>query len=747
MHAASIKGQCVGSRTDRERGSRRSWSLVALSFHYLRRYRGRSLVALLTMLVDTAFTIAFYFGMKVLIDAAVHGDDAYTLVRTLAELAGFFLVATLANLARESLQSTVEVRLADDLRVAMLNHLQHLGLDFYLRTRPTDLFARFSVDVTTIKKALTGAFATVIRYAIQLVAVCVLLAYLDWRLAAIVVLALGMVMAMVRVVVRWSSQQAAGYMRDTEDVLTAIQEATSGLLVLKVFRGQGTMLASMKAKLDQIAPGGVRAGLLGRLMTRVIESGVAMIQLLVGGIGVLGVSRHTISVGTLAAFLGLLTVSGSSLIRIALGLPEWLASAEAMRRVADIFDERPRVVDEPDAVALPRFSEEIRFADVSFSYPGEEQALRHMTLTIAAGQSVAFVGRNGAGKSTLLALLLHLWDPSDGRITVDGHDLRAMTQDSWHAQVGVVFQETLLFNRSVRDNICLDRPASDEEIEAVARAAQVHDVIINLPNGYNTVIGEHGGRLSGGQSRRLVLARALLHDPAVLVLDEATASLDPTSEAAFAEAVQRMAGRRTIVSVTHRLAAVIDADCIFVMDKGSIVEQGTHEELLGLDGVYRGMWDKQTGFVVDEAGRRARVTAQRLRLIPLFASLDERYLATLADQFETERYDAGQTIIEQGDAGEMFYLMVRGSAQVLLTHRGEERYLDTLQDGDYFGEMALLADIPRTATVRAATSCLLLALRRYDFQDLLNSVPDVRVAINQLVKVREQRISALNEQS
>ncbi len=728
-------------------GKVRPLALAALSLRFLRPYRRQDLLVLLTMVVDATFTIAFYFGMKVLIDAALRGAERAALAQILAGLAAFFVAATLANLARERLQAEVEVRLTNDLRLALLNHLQRQAPDFYVRTSASDLTAQFSGDIAAVRGALARAFPAVVRYGLQLVTVCLLLLALEWRLACIVALALALVLGLARAVADRAAALGPRYTRDDAAMLTVIQEGIADHLVLEVFGLQSATLARVRKSMARLAPVGIRAGLLGRLIARVLESGVALIQLMVGTFGVLGVSQHALSVGTLAAFLGLLGVLGSSLVRIAIGLPDWLSAEGSLQRLAAVRAEGPGGREMPGAVALPRIAHAIQFADVGFRYPGGPFTVRHISLTIQVGQSVAFVGRNGSGKSTLLALLLRLWDPDEGAITVDGHDLRAVAINSLQSQRGAVFQETFLFNRSVRENIRLGRPATGAEIEAAAAAAQIHDVIAALPGGYDAVVGERGGRLSAGQRQRLALARALLHDPALLLLDEATASLDPAGEAAFEQALRHLAGSRTIVAATHRLTSVIDANRIFVLEQGRLVEQGTHQELVDLGGLYRELWDKQTGFLIDKTGHHARVTTERLRRIPLFATFDEDRLATLPGQFVTIHYDAGQVIIEQGEAGDHFYILVHGAAEVLRTDDGTQRRIDVLQDGDYFGEMALLADVPRTATVRALAACLLLALTRQRFQALLRDAPELRAALSEAASRREQGIAASRERA
>jgi ATP-binding cassette subfamily B protein len=693
--------------------------------------------------VDTTFTIVFYYGVKLLIDAAVAGGDQGMIVRLTAGLGAFYLVTTVANVAREYLLTGVEVRLATDLRLSMLTHLQQLGLDYHQQAQHSDLLARFSTDVTAIKNALTKSLPTVIRYGLQVTAAMVLLFFLEWRLALIVLLALGLTAMAVRILAVRAHRLGPQHTRDQAAVLATVQELITGHLVFKVFGFQRYALERFERQLARLAVSGARDSVHHRMITRAIESAAALTQLIVGAVGVWLIVNQALTVGTLAAFIGLLGVLGTALIRFALGLPDWLSSAGALRRVDALLAERPAVTDAPDATPLPPVAREIRFDRVSFRYADDQFAAHDVSFAISAGQWIALVGRNGSGKSTLLSLMLRLWDPQEGKITIDGHDLRAVTHDSLYAQFGVVFQEVLLLNTTVLENIRLGRPeATDAEVEAAAGAARIHDAIVALPRGYDTIVGEHGRYLSGGQRQRIALARALVRDPRVLILDEATSALDPATETAFNETLEQLTMTHTVIAVTHRLTSVVHADHIFLLDGGRLVEQGTHKDLLALGGVYHNLWNKQAGFIISKDGREARVATQRLRQIPLFGTLDDAHLALLADQFTSVWAGAGQVVIEEGDIGDTFYLIVRGTADVVRMHEGAERRIDTLQDGDYFGEMALLSETSRTATVRARTPCLLLTLARDQFNDLVSSAPDVRRMIDDLVRERLLNIEA-----
>jgi ATP-binding cassette subfamily B protein len=741
--AASRKRRCVPSASVATPATG-PLGLWRRSLSYLRPYRRQSLLVLGAIGIDIAFSLAFNFGVKALIDAAVAQRGQHADVLILAGLAVFFLVSTLSGAGRDALAAGVEARFANDLRLRLAAHLQHLSPGYFLQTQGGDLLSRFTSDLISVKQALTRAFPTAVHRLLQALACLVGLACLDWQLTILTVATLPLALLGPRLLVshalRANDQQAQA----EAQVVSTVQEQIAGQAVIRAFGLQGAMLAAFAQQLAGLAPIGARASILARLMRTITARGITLTSLTVTAAGVLLVFQRDLSVGALVGFVGLLNLFGQALFRLFEVLPDWLAAATSMARLEALFAEQPTVRDRQDAAVLPQIAQEIAFDAVSFGYAGTQRNLHGLSLSIKAGQSVAFVGRSGSGKSTLLSLLLRLYDPDSGAITIDGQDLRSFTQDSLCTQFGVVFQESFLFDRSIGENIRLGRPdATDAEVVAAARAAQIDTLITSLPEGYDTLVGERGGRLSGGQRQRIALARALVRNPAVLILDEATSALDPATEAAFTETLAGLARGRTVISVTHRLRSITQADQVFVLDQGRVIEQGTHEELLHLGGLYRQLWDQQTGFVVGDDGRTAAVTSERLRRIPLFAQADAGLLADLAGRFVAECHAQGSRIIAEGADGDKFYIIVHGTVEVVGRGQdGEEHRYSVRQDGEFFGEIALLANVPRTASVRALTPCLLLSLARKDFHTLLQRATGLRATVEQLAAQRMKNVAA-----
>ncbi len=360
---------------------------------------------------------------------------------------------------------------------------------------------------------------------------------------------------------------------------------------------------------------------------------------------------------------------------------------------------------------------------------------------------MALVGPSGSGKSTILNLILRFYDPQQGHVIFDELDLRDAALESVRGQMGIVFQDNVLFNVSVGENIRLGKlNATNTEVVEAAKEAEIHDFILSLPEGYDTVVGERGSRLSGGQRQRMAIARALLRNPAILLLDEATSALDPRTEAAINATLARIARGRTTISVTHRLSSVVTADRIYVLDQGALVEQGTHRELLQRGGLYAQLWREQSGGAVVPA-QEAGTEVSRLQRIPLFAALDPELLAAFAKHLMLERHAAGEVIIKQGDIGDKLYLIVRGQVEVVASDTsGQQRLMAVLWAGDHFGEMALLYDMRRTATVRARTPVQLYSLSKEDFNTLLASVPGTHDQLEQTVIKRAQLTGQLGPQ-
>jgi ATP-binding cassette subfamily B protein len=691
------------------------------------------------ILVHVVFDTILPLGYKWLIDWAIIPRDPGRFVVVMAGLGAVFLVFSVVTVARERLCADLGIRTVNALRLQMARRLHVVSLDFFARTPAGDLTARFTADLRAIEQVVGRTLPAVIGGGLSLLISVVLLFVLDWHLALVTMVALPLTLVGPRLL---GSRASAASHRRAEDEATisaAVEELVVGQAVIRAFGLRGTIDQRFGARLARLGDSGLRAGFLGRMVGESTALAVTLVQLVILGAGAFLVIRGDMSLGSLIGFMALLLNVDAAVSALSFGIPDYIQAIGGMERVEALLHEPGGVMDAADARPAPPVRE-IAFRDVTFGYPGRPASLRHVSFTVPARQHVAFVGRSGSGKSTILSLIARFHDAREGAVTVNGEDVRRVTQDTLRARMAVVLQETFLFTGTIRDNIGLARPdATEGEIEAAATAAQIHPVIRGWPDGYATVVGEGGTRVSGGQRQMIALARALLRDPEVLLLDEATSALDPEAEAAFNRALADLARERTVISVTHRLPTVTHADQIFVIDGGEVVERGTHRELLDLEGTYHRLWQQQSGFEVSPDGRGAGITPARLGAVPLFADLSETLRAEICGRFVSERCAAGATIVQQDTPGDTFYIVVRGSVAVTRRRSGEaEQRLRVLQDGDFFGEIALLEDVRRTSSVRALVPTLLLTLTRPQFLKLLEAAPGVRRTVEAAASARRK---------
>ena len=692
---------------------------------------------------EMAFSSALPFSFKFIVDDGLVGKDHALLITIVTALGLGAVVVSAVGLLRDLLFARLAAQILSDLRAAMFAQLQRLSLDFYARSRAGDVLSRFSGDVGSVENALANAIPWGVLPALDVLANSLLLFWLDWRLALVAMLVWPLCLLGPRIFAPRAVDASYTRKQDEGGALAVIQENVQSQPVVKALNLQGEATRIFGLRNAQLAKSVLRVSFLSALVERSAGVGIMLLQVVVLAIGAWMAASDMISVGTLTAFQALFLNLSISLSYTTQYVPTLVQAAGGMERINELFAVAPRVVDRSDAIALPLFARDVAFEAVSFGYDDTTRTLHELSVVIPANASVTFIGASGSGKSTILSLLMRLYEPSAGRIVFDGIDLRDATQDSLRAQIGVVFQESFLFNASVAENIRLGRlDATRQEIEAAARAAEIHDAIAAFPDGYDTQIGERGGRLSGGQRQRVAIARAILRDPRILVLDEATSALDPGTEAAINATLARIGRGRMVVSVTHRLAAAIDADRICVLDQGRLVESGCHVELLKRDGPYKRMWEKQSGFQLSQSGDQASVSPEWLRRVKLFDQLDDPLLRTMVPLFSTERHPAGRMLIYQGDHADRFYILVRGAVEVLVTDEiAAERRVAVFEDGDHFGEIALLHDVPRTASVRTTMPCTLLSLQRQQFDLLLLQAPELR---DRMESVHSERLSATN---
>ncbi|HML21065.1 MAG TPA: ABC transporter ATP-binding protein [Aggregatilinea sp.] len=625
-----------------------TWPLVKRVLRYGKPYRKKLLGLLVTILLTTVIGLARPLIFRDLIDNALPNEDLGRLNVLAVSLLVIALVGGVNQVFQRKWNAGVGEGVIYDLRVDLYRHLQRMSIRFYTNTKTGELMSRLNNDVVEAQRAISQTTVEILSNLLQTIAILAVMFTLEWRLTALGILIVPLFVPLSRK----SSLMLRKVIRDGMSfnaAMNAMMNETlniGGVLLVKLFGRKETETDRFRARAADVRDVGVRRAVVMTqfyvLMSLLAAVGTALVYWL-GGYFVL---KGVFTIGTIVAFSAYLTQLYGLLHSLSSAPVEIATSLVSFERVFEVLDLPLDIQEKADAHVLADVQGEVEFDDVSFAYTASEASLlssvkrygqdsieavlsgspngkskkpaangtaktaaneegtgysqaREMALDdvsfhIQPGQLVALVGPSGAGKTTLTYLIPRLYDPDRGSIRIDGWDLRDVTLDSLAAQIGTVTQETHLFHDTIRTNLVYAKlDAAQDEIEAACRAANIHDFIVGLPNGYDTVVGERGYRLSGGEKQRIAIARVILKDPRILVLDEATSHLDSQSEALIQDALKTVMAGRTSIVIAHRLSTILAADKILVMDRGRIVEQGTHEELLALGGLYDQLYETQ----------------------------------------------------------------------------------------------------------------------------------------------------------
>ncbi len=570
-------------------------------------YRGRLIMIGTLVIVTASLTVvpplltqrAFDFG---LFPTDGSGPNIPTLLGIVGLMVLVLLIADGLGVWQNYLTATVGNRVTGALRVQLFSHLQRMELAFFTRTRTGVIQSRLANDVGGVAGVLSNTVSSVIGNTVNVIAALSAMLILSPQLTLIAVVVTPILVLVQRRVGQIRARIATRTQESLSEMTAITQEAlsVSGVLLAKSFSRQDDEVARYAAENEKQVYWQVRQSMSGQWFFALVGVFLALIPAIIYVFSAWMITGGAdITAGTIVAFTTVqsrLMMPLLGLMRVALDLQ---TSGALFARIFEYLDLKPAITDKPDAIALPADAEaRIEFEDVTFRYPDAEDedrpTLDHLNFTIEPGQFAAFVGPSGSGKTTVSYLIPRLYDAASGSVRFGGYDVEDVQHSSLMDRMGIVSQESYLFHASIAENLRYAKPdATDEDLEAACRAANIHATIASFPDGYNTVVGERGYRLSGGEKQRVAIARVLLKNPQVLILDEATSALDTISERIVQEAIDSASAGRTVVAIAHRLSTILGADVIFVLDQGRIVEQGTHEELLELGGRYAELYAQQ----------------------------------------------------------------------------------------------------------------------------------------------------------
>jgi subfamily B ATP-binding cassette protein MsbA len=565
---------------------------------YVQPYTKWMVVSVIALLFSVGLGLILPLVIRNLVDLILVDNDLPQLNRLAIGLFLVFILQSIFSFVHRLSLAYVGENAVVDIRVQVYSHLQELSLRFFGDNRTGEVVSRITNDTSMLQAAITEDLVALLRQAITLVGAVALLFWLDWRLTLIILLGVPFItLTMV-----WLGRKIRKESKAVQDALaksaSVVEETTAGVRIVKSFTRERYEIERFSRAVNEIYSAAMRRAKICATLGPIIGFLAFASITITLWFGAYEVMQGRLTAGDLVAYL-IYTMMVAAPIATLAGLYARFQSAiGATERLFTLLDEKPDIISKPDAITLPALSGEVQFEGVSFTYSEDIPVLRQVSFEAQPGQVIALVGPSGAGKSTLISLIPRFWDVNEGLVCIDGYDLRDVELSSLREQIGIVPQETILFSDSVYANIQYGKlDASREEVEAAAIAANAHDFILNdLPDGYQTEVGERGVKLSGGQRQRVAIARAILKDPRILILDEATSSLDSESESLVQDALEHLMQNRTSFVIAHRLSTIINADWVLVLNEGRLVEQGTHQSLLeDVQGLYARLYEMQFG--------------------------------------------------------------------------------------------------------------------------------------------------------